>query len=124
MSTIEISSDSENELLSRRELTCVFRGASGLLTRQGAAEAISTKVSVAKESVQIVSLMGGFGTRDLKATAYIFSDPKDSKRQLSDYMRIRQLPKEERKKAREEKKAKASSASTGSGGKQPPAAKS
>lgn len=104
MSALEISSDSENKLLSRRELTCVFKGASGLLTRQGAAEAIAAKVGVAKENVQIISLRGSFGIRDLSASAYVFSDPKSSKRQLQEYMLIRQLPKDERIKAKEEKK--------------------
>ncbi len=113
MSTIEICSDSESKLLSRREFTCVFRGASGLLTRRGAAEAIAEKVGVAMERVQIVSLMGGFGTRDLNASAYIFSQPNPSNSQLPEHLRIRQLPKEERKKARDEKKAKGTSRATG-----------
>jgi ribosomal protein S24E len=107
LSTIELLSDSENKLLSRREVECVFRGGNGFLTRDGAAEAIAAKVGVPKEDVQVVSLKGRFGVRDLKASALIFADPSARKRQLPDYFRIRQLPKEERKKAKEQKKGKA-----------------
>ncbi len=115
LSTLEISSDSENKLLSRRELKFVFKGASGLLTRQGAAEAIAAKVGVAKENVQIISLKGSFGIRDLSASAFIYSDLKLCKRQLPEYILTRQLPKDERKKAKEEKKkAKSSSPGTAS----------
>lgn len=122
MSTLEITFDSENKLLSRRELTGVFRGGGGLLTRQGAAEAIAAKVGVAKENVQIIALRGSFGNRDLRASAFIYSDPKLPKRQLPEYILIRQFSKDERKNVREERKrAKSASAGTPSSGGAPQA---
>ena len=104
LSTVEILSDAQNKLLSRRELECVFRGGNGLLTRQGAAEAIASKIGVDKGNVQIVSLMGNFGVRDLKGRAYIFSDSKLATSEMPRHILERHLSKEERKKHQEEKK--------------------
>ena len=111
MSTLEIVSDNENKLLSRREVAVIFVGGSGLITRQSAAEAISARLGVKKESVQVISLFGKFGNRDLDGKAYIFTDNSAVKRQLRPYIMMRQLPKDQRKQAREEaKKAKTPSA--------------
>jgi ribosomal protein S24E len=115
---LEITSDSDNRLLSRREVVGTFAGGNGLITRQSAAEAISMRLGVKKEDVQVLSLRGKFGTRDLQVNAYVFSDEKSVKEQLPKYLSIRHLPtKDERKKAREElKKAKKPAPATASGG--------
>ena len=104
MSTVEIVSDSENKLLARHEVDCVFRGGNGLITRQGAAEAIASKLGTSKDNVQVISLRGKFGVRDLSGKAYVFSDSSLAKTQLPEYLFTRQLSKDERKKAKEEKK--------------------
>jgi ribosomal protein S24E len=104
LSTLEITSDTENPLLQRRELSGVFRGGSGLLTRQGAREGVASKIGVQADSVQIISLEGSFGTRDLAARAYVFSDKAAGKKQLASFRFTRILSKEDRAKAREEKK--------------------
>ncbi len=106
MSTIEILQDSENKLLSRRELTLVFKGGSGFISRPAATEAISSRMGVAKEKVRVISLEGKFGLRDLVAKAYVYSDVADEKKQLPAFLSIRELPKDERKKAREALKPK------------------
>ncbi len=106
LSTLEIVNETENRMLSRRELVLTFKAGSGLVTRQSAAEAIATKLGVSKDKVKLVSLHGKFGLRDLKAVAYVYSDTKLINRQLPKYMAIRELPKEERKKAREAAKPK------------------
>ncbi|HKW04565.1 MAG TPA: hypothetical protein VJN71_04625 [Nitrososphaerales archaeon] len=112
MSALEIISDSENKLLARREVRCIFRGSSGLLTRQGAAEAVATKLGAKNDDVKIISLKGSSGVRDVHGLALIYSDPDSPKRQLPPYLLIRQLPKEERKKVRDElKKAKSAAKS-------------
>ena len=103
---IEILKDSENKLLSRRELTLVFKGGSGFVTRPGAAEAISTRLGVPKDKVKVISLEGEFGIRDLLARAYVYSDSGEMKKQLPTFLSIRELPKDERKKAREALKPK------------------
>jgi ribosomal protein S24E len=101
LSTIEIISERENTLLARREYSLNFVGGSGLVTRQAASEAIATKLGVDKALVKLISLEGKFGMRNLKATAFVYSNVSEIKRQLPKYMSIRGLPKEERKKARE-----------------------
>ena len=115
MSLLEIVGDSENKLLGRRELKVKFKAGNGILTRQGAAEAIASKTGVGKENVQVISLKGKFGTRDADAFAYIFSNPGDAKKQLSEYVLLRHLPKEERKKIRDEKRKAATTPSSQSG---------
>jgi ribosomal protein S24E len=110
MSTIEVLKDSENKLLSRRELTVLFKGGSGFITRPSAAEAISTRLGAPKEKVKVISLLGKFGLRDLEARAYIYADASEMKKQLPAFLSIRELPKEERKKAREALKPKAAPA--------------
>lgn len=112
LSTIEIVSERENRLLSRREYVFNFKGGSGLITRQAAAEAIATKIGADRTLVKIFSLEGDFGNRDLKATAFAYNKMMDVSRQLPKYMSIRELPKEERKKARESAKTKATTVST------------
>jgi ribosomal protein S24E len=106
LSTIEILSDKENKLLSRREVIVNFRGGSGFITRQAAVEAISSRLGVPKENVRIIALEGKFGLRDLVARVFVYTDPKEIKKQLPPYLAIRELPKEERKKAREALKPK------------------
>ncbi|MHB1868846.1 MAG: eS24 family ribosomal protein [Nitrososphaerales archaeon] len=106
MSTLEIVNDKENRMLSRREIVLNFKGGSGLVSRQSAADAIATKLGVAKENVKLVSLHGNFGVRDLRAVAYVYSDAKLITRHLPKYMMIRELSKEDRKKAREAAKLK------------------
>lgn len=110
LSSLVIITENENKLLSRRELVCSLALGSGLVTRQAAAEAIATRIGVKKENVQIVSLVGKFGSRDLLAKAYVYSDLKLMEKQLPRYLKIRQLSKEERKQAKEAAKAKAAPA--------------
>jgi small subunit ribosomal protein S24e len=104
LSTFELTTDVENPLLRRRELQGVFRAGNGLLTRKGASEGIATKIGVDPAKVTIISLKGKFGTRDVSASAYVFSEEPDAKKQLAKYLFVRSLSKEERAKLREEKK--------------------
>ena len=112
MSAVEIVKENENKMLSRREYVLNFEGGSGLVSRQAAAEAVASKLGVPKEGVSIVSLESKFGERNLKAVAFVYSDQKDKASQLPKYMLIRELPKEERKKARDAAKAKAEGAAS------------
>lgn len=98
--------DSENKLLSRREIIAVFKGGSGFITRSGAAEALSSRLGVPKNRIRIISLEGKFGLRDLFANVYVYSSTDEIKKQLPPYLSIRELPKDERKKAREALKPK------------------
>jgi ribosomal protein S24E len=106
LSTLEIVKETENRMLSRRELVLTFKAGSGFVSRQSAAEAVASKLGVTKDKVKLISLSGKFGMRDLKATVYVYEDAKMIKRQLPKYLAFRELPKEERKKAREAAKPK------------------
>jgi ribosomal protein S24E len=105
-SGIQILKDSENKLLSRRELTVLFPGGNGFVTRQSAIEAVSSKLGVPKDRLSVLYLNGEFGKRDLLARVFVYSNANLIGRQLPKYLKIRDLPKEERKKAREAMKAK------------------
>jgi ribosomal protein S24E len=124
LSALEVIQDSENKLLSRRELKVRFRAGNGILTRQAATEAIASKVGVNKENVKVISLKGRFGNRDADATVYIFSKPLDDKNQLAEYVLLRHLSKEDRKKVREDKRKAAATPATAAGGATAPASKS
>lgn len=104
MSTIEIVSEKENTLLARKEYLLNFVGGSGLVTRQAAAEAIATKLGVEKSLVKLISLEGKFGMRDFRAKAFVYRKADEIKRQLPKYMFLRELSKEDRKKAKEASK--------------------
>lgn len=104
LSTIEIINERDNSLLARREYLLSFLGGSGLITRRAAAEAIATKIGVDKTLVKVISLEGKFGKRDLTAIAFIYNNANDMQRQLPKYMSLRDLSKEDRKKAREASK--------------------
>lgn len=105
MSTIEIIDERENPLLARKEYSVNFLGGSGFITRQAATEAIATKLGVDKTLVKVISLESKFGLRNLKGTIFVYAGAEDVKRQLPRYMAIRELPKDERKKAREAAKS-------------------
>ncbi len=107
VSTLQIVKESENKMLSRRELVLIFKGGSGLVSRQSAADAIASKLGVTKEKIKLISLSGKFGTRDVKASIYVYDDLDVIKSQLPKYLALRELSKEERKKAKEAAKPKA-----------------
>ena len=98
--------DSENKLLSRRELIVLFKGGSGFISRPAAIEAVSSRIGVPKDKVKVISLVGKFGLRDLVAKVFVYSDVSGIKKQLPAFLWIRELPKDERKKAREALKPK------------------
>ncbi len=108
MSTVEIVSDNENKLLSRREVIVNFRAGSGFISRPQAVETICARLGVPKEAVRIISLQGKFGLRDLVARVYVYLDQKQIKKQLPPYLAIRELPKDQRKAARDALKPKPS----------------
>lgn len=101
MSAIEIINERENSLLARKEYFVNFLGGSGFITRQAATEAMAARLGVDKNLVKVISLGSKFGLRNLKGTIFVYSSTEEIKRQLPRYMSIRELPKEERKKARE-----------------------
>ena len=105
LSAIEILNERENRLLARKEYSVNFIGGSGFITRQAAIEAMAAKLGVDKNLVKIISLRSKFGIRNLTGIVFVYNGAKEVSRQLPIYMFIRELSKDERKKAREAAKA-------------------
>ena len=83
---VEITSDVENELLNRREVRCLFRGLYGHLSRADAIAAASKKLQVSKKGVYVLSIDGGFGTRDAKGLFYVYHNEEDAVKDLPKYI--------------------------------------
>lgn len=94
----EVVEDRENLLLNRREVVCVFRSRAGKITRADAVKAVAQLFGVPAEQIIPVSIEHSHGVRDVKVTFYIFKSLEDAKRQLPQYILLRLLPKDERKK--------------------------
>ena len=94
----------ENKLLERKEAVYLFKGMAGKLTRADAAKAVAEDLGVPEEKVVPIKLKTVFGTRDVKGTFYVYDDLEKAKRQLPEYIFLRMLSKEERKKILEERR--------------------
>jgi ribosomal protein S24E len=103
-STLTVLSNVQNTLLSRRQIRCVFKGGNGFITRSGAAEALASEFGAEKDNVQIISMRGRSGDRDLVCDAYVFDNVESRKLQTRKHLIIRMLPKDQRKAAREQGK--------------------
>ena len=101
---MEVISDFRNELLSRRELVILLRGMAGKISRKELREMVSKEFGVESSKVIPIRLEGEFGRNDLKALVYIYDDEKHARRQLPEYIFLRQLSKDERRKLLEERR--------------------
>ena len=97
----------ENPLLGRKEVTIIFKDASGKLTKNEGIEQVVKELKVKPESVIPMSLKGKYGTRDIIGIFYVYKDINLAKKQLPEYIFSRMLPKEDRKKLLDERKKKA-----------------
>lgn len=101
---MERSSLVENKLLERKEAVYFFRGVAGRLTREEARKAVAQDLGVPEDKVIPIKLRTFFGTRDVEGTFYIYDDLEKAKLQLPEYLLLRNLKKEERKKILEERR--------------------
>lgn len=92
---VEITSDIENKLLGRREVECIFRNASGGISRFAAVQSVSKKMKAISKKVYAISIDGGYGTRDVKGLFYIYGNEEDAKRDLPEYILKRNAAKAE-----------------------------
>lgn len=102
--SLEILSDTENKLLERREVICIYKGLSGKITRQEAAQVLAAQVKVDAKKVYPIKLATSAGSREVNGVLYIYQDERRAKKHLPKHLLIRLLPKEAREKAKEEKK--------------------
>lgn len=98
--------DKTNALLKRREVSCLFKGQAGKLTRNDAAKLLAEQLKLDKKFVLPVTLKCETGRADVKGTFYVYDDENLAKKHLPKYVFLRLLSKEERKKLAEEAKAK------------------
>lgn len=82
MSMIEVTRDVKNSLLSRREITCTFKGLAGKLKRLEAADMISKQFSLEGKMVIPINLKNDTGRPLLYGTFYVYDDEKLAREHL------------------------------------------
>ncbi|MFZ1077107.1 MAG: hypothetical protein WAN47_06730 [Nitrosotalea sp.] len=82
MSMIEVTRDVKNPLLSRREITCTFKGLAGRLKRLEAVDMISKQFNLEGKIVIPINLKNETGRPTLSGTFYVYEDEKLAKEHL------------------------------------------
>ena len=82
MSMIEITRDVKNSLLSRREITCNFKGLSGRLKKLEAVDMISKKFNLEGKIVIPILLKNETGRPVVSGSFYVYEDEKLAKEHL------------------------------------------
>src|SRR3989442_6113654 len=82
MSMIEVSHDMKNSLLSRREITCTFRGLSGRLKKLEAVDMITKQFNLEGKIVIPVLLKNQTGIPTGSGTFYVYDDENLAKQHL------------------------------------------
>jgi small subunit ribosomal protein S24e len=98
-------SDTTNILLNRREIELIFREQAGKLRRTEAAEIVAKKFGLNRNCVIPISMKNERGKKDLVAMFYVFDTEDTTKRHLPQYLLLRNLSKDDRKKLIEGEKA-------------------
>ena len=101
MSMIETLSDEKNSFLSRREITCDFRGLGGKLKKLEAIEMITKEFKLDGKLVIPIKLQNYTGQPKITGTFYIYDDEKLAREHVNPVIFERL---EKAKKAGEEKK--------------------
>ena len=103
MSMIETINDVSNSFLSRREITCNFRGLAGKLKRSEAVEMITNELKLDGKTVIAINLKNDTGRPNILGTFYIYDDEDLAKKQVSPVI----FERLERQKKKDAEKAKA-----------------
>ncbi|MGI0017231.1 MAG: hypothetical protein ACREA1_00825 [Nitrosotalea sp.] len=82
MSMIEVTRDVKNSLLSRREITCNFKGLSGRLKKLEAVDMISKKFNLEGKIVIPILLKNETGRPVVSGSFYVYEDEKLAKEHL------------------------------------------
>ncbi len=82
MSMIEVTRDVKNSLLSRREITCTFKGLGGRLKKLEAVEMISKQFSLDGKVVVPILLKNETGKPLVSGTFYVYEDEKLARQHL------------------------------------------
>ena len=105
MSMIETVNDVENSFLSRREITCNFKGLGGKLKRKEAVEMITKEFNLAEKTVIAINLKNQTGKPNVTGMFYVYENEELAKKQVNPTI-FERLEKQAKKDA-EEKAAEA-----------------
>ena len=101
---LKIKKDEYNPLLKRKEVYAdVGHENTGSPSRLALRDAVASKYGVKPENVYVVDIHTRTGTQESECTIQVYDDPATAKLMVPEYIRVRNLPVEERKKAREQK---------------------
>ena len=104
MSMIETVDDVNNLFLSRREITCNFRGLGGKLKKSEAVSMITKEFKLDGKTVIAINLKHHTGRPNILGTFYIYDDESLAKKQVSPVI-FERLDKQKAKDAESEKAA-------------------
>jgi ribosomal protein S24E len=82
MSMIEITRDVKNNLLSRREITCTFKGLAGKMKKLEAVDMVSKQFNLDGKVVVPIKLQNETGRPMVSGTFYIYDDEKQARMHL------------------------------------------
>ena len=105
MSMIETVNDVENSFLSRREITCNFKGLGGKLKRKEAVEMITKEFNLANKTVIAINMKNQTGKSNVTGMFYVYENEELAKKQVNPTI-FERLEKQAKKDA-EEKAAEA-----------------
>ena len=83
MSMIETTNDVKNLFLSRREITCNFRGLGGKLKKSEAVDMITKELKLDGKIVIAMNLKNDTGRPNISGTFYIYDDENLAKKQVN-----------------------------------------
>ena len=104
MSMIETVNDVSNSFLSRREITCYFRGLAGKLKKSEAVEMITKEFKLDGKAVIAINLKNDTGRPHILGTFYVYDDENLAKKQVNPVI-FERLEKQKKKDAEAEKSA-------------------
>ena len=76
MSMIDVTRDVKNDILSRREITCTFKGLAGKLKRLEAVDVVSKHFKLDGKVIVPIKLQNETGRPMVSGTFYIYDDEK------------------------------------------------
>ena len=106
MSMIETTRDVQNKLLSRREITCTFKGLGGKLKKLEAVDMIAKQFKLEGKVIVPIILKNDTGRPMISGTFYIYDDEKLARAHVKPaiFKRLDKAKGGEKKESKEKKK--------------------
>jgi len=108
MSLIETVKDVDNSFLSRRELTCTFKGLGGKLKKMEAVDMVTKNFKLEGKIVIPIKMVNHMGRPTITGTFYIYDDEKLAKEHVNPviFKRLEKAKAPKEKPAEEKKESK------------------